>query len=234
MKRQLLGQHFLNSNRLAKTIVSAADISQDDIVYEVGTGLGILTPLLCKKAQNVISIDIDRTLFENAVSNFSHIENLELQFGNGFKRCNMFSIFVSCLPYSQSRIAMEWLAQTPFSHGVIMVQREFGQKILSRSVPERRAISIIANHAFEITRIAKVGRMNFHPVPDVDSVLLKIRQKRTVEKTLIDTINKIFSYRRKTIRNVFKHLGAESTLDRHLDDLTDEEVISIAQELVTK
>ena len=234
IKRKRLGQHFLNSNRIAKAIVSEAEISRNDTVYEIGTGMGILTPLLCNDAKKVVSIDSDRRLFEDAKSNFSHIENLTLQFGDGFKKNTKFSIFVSNLPYSKTKLAMEWLAQTPFSHGVIMVQQEFAQKLFHEPKYERKAISIIANHALEITKISSVGRKNFDPPPLVDSILLKIRQKTTLEKTLIQTINKIFSYRRKTIQNIFRQFGKETVMDRRLDDLSDEEIINIAKEIITK
>ena len=48
IKRKLLGQHFLNSKSIAEFIVKEARISETDVVFEIGTGLGILTPLLCK------------------------------------------------------------------------------------------------------------------------------------------------------------------------------------------
>ena len=50
IKRKLLGQHFLNSKSIAELIVDESKISKTDIVFEIGTGLGILTPLLCKKS----------------------------------------------------------------------------------------------------------------------------------------------------------------------------------------
>lgn len=234
IKRKRLGQHFLKSNRIAKTIVSEAEISSNDTVYEIGTGMGILTRLLCHNARQVISVDADRRLFESAKSSFMHVENLTLQFGDGFKKNNNFSIFVSNLPYSKSRHAIEWLAQTPFSHGVIMVQQEFAQKLLPKSKSERKAVSVIANHAFDITKISNVGSKNFDPPPLVDSVLLKIQQKRTVEKALIQTINKIFSYRKKKVQNIFKQFGKETVMDKRLDDLSDEEIVCIAKEIIKK
>jgi putative nucleotide binding protein len=57
-KRKQLGQHFLNSNSIAQFIVSEAKITKKDTVFEIGTGLGILTPLLCQNANKVISVDV--------------------------------------------------------------------------------------------------------------------------------------------------------------------------------
>ena len=234
IKRKKLGQHFLNSNSIAKLIVSEAKITKEDIVFELGTGLGILTPLLCEKANKVISIDVDEKLVRNAKSTFSNIDNLVLKSGNGFKKRDTFSIFVSNLPYSKSKDAIEWLAQTSFSHGVIMVQKEFAEKLLATSSKKRKAVSIIANHAFEIKNISKVRKNNFTPPPKVDSVILKIIQKNTMKKDLIQTINKIFSYRRKTIKNILKQFNKETAIDKRIDDLSGEEIIHLANQILEK
>ena len=158
IKRKKLGQHFLNSKSIAEKIIAEANITQNDIVLEIGTGLGILTPLLCKDAKKVISIDVDKDLIEEAKKNFSKIHNLTLKYGDGFKTEDRFTIFVSNLPYSKSKDAIEWLATTNFSHGVIMVQKEFAEKLLATSTKNRRAVSIVANHTLEIKNIFKVGK----------------------------------------------------------------------------
>ena len=234
IKRKQFGQHFLNSNSIAKSIVSEAKITKGDVVFELGTGLGILTPLLCKKANKVISVDVDEKLVKRAKSTFSDIDNLILKSGDGFKKKDSFSIFVSNLPYSKSKDAIEWLAQTSFSHGVIMVQKEFADKLLSKSSKKRRAVSIVANYAFEIKKISNVGKNNFSPPPKVDSVILKIIKKNTMNKDLIQTINKIFSYRRKTIKNILKQFNKETVMDKRIDDLSGDEIIHLAKQILEK
>lgn len=232
IKRKRLGQHFLNSNSIANLIVSEAKITKNDTVFEIGTGLGILTPLLCKNAKKVISVDTDKTLYENAKSQFAKFENLELICGDGFKVNKNFSIFVSNLPYSKSKDAIEWLAEKQFSHGIIMVQKEFAEKLLIKSSKDRRAVNIIANHTLEILPLSKVGKNNFDPPPKVDSIILKITKKHTIDKKLVKMINKLFSYRRKTIQNIFKQFGKETFIDKRLDDLTVEEIVLIAKEIL--
>jgi len=231
IKRKKLGQHFLNSKSIAEKIIAEANITQNDIVLEIGTGLGILTPLLCKDAKKVISIDVDKDLIEEAKKNFSKIHNLTLKYGDGFKTKDRFTIFVSNLPYSKSKDAIEWLATTPFSHGVIMVQKEFAEKLLATSAKNRRAVSVVANHTLEIDNIFKVGKKNFTPNPKVDSVILKIIKKNSIEKDLIEILNKIFSYRRKKISNILKQFGKETSLDKRLDDLSIEEIVTLGKEI---
>ena len=234
IKRKLLGQHFLNSNSIATSIVSEAKITKNDVVFELGTGLGILTPLLCTQAKKVISVDADQTLIKNAKSVFSNLENLVLKYGDGLKEKDTFSIFVSNLPYSRSKDAIEWLAQSSFSHGVIMVQKEFAEKLLAKSTKNRKAISITANYAFEIENILKVGKNNFSPPPKVDSVILKITKKNFMKKDLIQTINKIFSYRRKTVKNILKQFDKETVIDKRVDDLSGDEIVNLANQILER
>jgi len=231
IKRKLLGQHFLNSKEVANTIVSAAKIRKKDTVLEIGTGLGILTPLLCHKAGKVISIEKDAQLYEDSKSKLSDIKNLELRFGDGFRNNDEFSVFVSNLPYSKSKKTIEWLAEKSFSHGMIMIQKEFAEKLFATS-QQRRAISIIANYAFEMKQILKVGKNNFSPPPKIDSIVLSLIKKQDLSKELISTVNKIFSYKRKTIQNISKQFGKEIKIDKRLEDLTEDEIIEFAKKLI--
>ena len=233
IKRKLLGQHFLNSKSIAELIVKEAEISKNDVVFEIGTGPGILIPLLCENAQKVISVDADEKLIKKARLNFSKFDNLVLKSGDGFNQKDVFSIFVSNLPYSKSKDAIEWLAQNSFSHGVIMVQKEFAEKLLATS-KNRRAVSIIATYTLDIEKISVVGKNNFSPPPKVDSVILKISKKTTIDKKLISLINDLFSYRRKTVKNILKQFNKESTIEKRIDDLSGDEIVNLAKQILKK
>ena len=233
IKRKLLGQHFLNSKSIAELIVKEAKISKNDVVFEIGTGPGILIPLLCENAQKVISVDADEKLIKKARLNFSKFDNLVLKSGDGFNQKDVFSIFVSNLPYSKSKDAIEWLAQNSFSHGVIMVQKEFAEKLLATS-KNRRAVSIIATYTLDIEKISVVGKNNFSPPPKVDSVILKISKKTTIDKKLISLINHLFSYRRKTVKNILKQFNKQSTIEKRIDDLSGDEIVNLAKQILKK
>jgi 16S rRNA (adenine1518-N6/adenine1519-N6)-dimethyltransferase len=234
IKRKRLGQHFLNSNSIAQSIAFEAEITRKDTVFEIGTGLGILTPLLCAHAHKVISVDVDEKLINKARSEFSNLNNLVLRFGDGFKQQDAFSVFVSNLPYSKSKDAIEWLAQSSFSHGVVMVQKEFADKLLAKSSKKRKAVSVIANHAFEITSLFNVGKNNFSPPPKVDSVVLKIVKKNSLTNEMIQVINKIFSYRRKTVKNILKQFNKETMMSKRVDDLSGDEIVNLAKQILEK
>ncbi len=232
-KRQRLGQHFLISQSIAKKIVSTAKITKDDIVLEIGTGHGILIPYLCKNAKKVISIESDKKLYLESKNKFKNFSNLVLKHGNGFKSSDNFSILVSNLPYSQSRLAMEWLIQKKFSHAILMVQKEFAEKILA-SGKDRKAISVLINQSSDVELEMKVNRSNFFPVPNVNSAVIKLTRKKQVSKNLIKTVNQLFSYRRKKLKNILKQFGTFIESDTRIEELPGDEIISIAKQIIRK
>ena len=197
-KRKNLGQHFLKSKTIAKSIASAAEITKNDVVLEIGTGYGILVPYLCNKAKQVFSIEADRNLY--------------------------------VLAQSKSRFAIEWLLQKKFSAAVIMVQKEFANKLVSRD--DHKAVAVLANYGFKIRFLMNVKKSNFFPPPKVDSTVLILKQKKPLSKVLISTVYHIFSYRRKTIQNILKQFNINSTSKRRLDDLTGDEIIKIAKKII--
>ena len=229
-RRKNLGQHFLQSKTIAKSIVSNANITRNDIVLEIGTGYGILIPYLCKNAKQVFSIENDQNLHFSVKSNFDDYSNLVLEYGDGFNSSHNFSVFVSNLPYSKSRFAIEWLLQKKFSRAVIMVQKEFFEKLISSE--GHKAISVLANYGFRIKFLMNVKKSNFSPIPKVDSVVILLEQKKIVPKILISTVNRIFSYRRKTLQNILKQFGLNSTSKKRLDELSGGEIIKIAQKII--
>jgi len=229
-KRQRLGQHFLKSEKIAQEIVAAAKITKQDSVLEIGAGKGILIPFLCENAKKVTSYETDKQLYQDTKLRFGN-SNLKLKLGDGFKSKENFTVFVSNLPYSKSRDTIEWLIQKKFSRAVVMVQKEFAEKLVTES-KERKAISILAQHAFDMEPVIKVGKSNFIPQPRVDSVVLILKSKKVVSKELLKTVNKLFSYRRKTIQNILKQFGKESDSTKRLDDLDGDEIIKIAKQII--
>jgi len=229
IKRKRLGQHFLVTQSVAKKIVDAAEITKKDSVLEIGTGKGILVPLLCEQAGKVVSIESDLELYNKAKEKFSDITNLTLVHGDGFESDDKFTIFVSNLPYSKSREAMEWLVQKKFRRAVVMVQKEFSEKIVGKN---SKAVSVLVNHAADIESIINVNKNNFFPPPKIDSVVLRLTQKNTIPKELIQVVNKLFSYKRKKIQNIVKQFGKIIESDKRLEDLSGDEIISLAKQIL--
>src|SRR5919109_1983133 len=192
-----LGQHMLVDRRILDKIVSTAHIGKEEIVLEVGTGEGILTAQLCKYAKQVISYEIDIKLYRKAQEQLSlQFENLELINADLFKTndSHLFNVFISNLPYSRSRDAIEWLSTQEFDRAILMVQEEFADKLTARPGSKNyRAISVLTAYCFTIEKLFKVRKQSFEPQPKVESAIIKIIPINTITRETAKNINLLFS-----------------------------------------
>jgi 16S rRNA (adenine1518-N6/adenine1519-N6)-dimethyltransferase len=214
---------------LAK-IVAASALGKDEAVCEAGTGNGILTEELCKRAKRVASYEVDRALHARALAGLA-FPNLELVNADLFKADAEFDVFVSNLPYSRSRDALEWLAVRKFDRAIIMIQKEFAQKLLARSSDENyRAISVIASHCFSIEPLFDVDKDSFEPPPKIESTVLRLVPKNIVTKQTIVNVNRLFSQRNKKASTVAAKFGVAKDFGKQrIDQLPPSEIIALAE-----
>ena len=79
-----------------------------------------------------------------------------------------------------------------------------------------------------------LGKHNFSPPPKIDSVILKISKKIDMDQKLISTINNIFSYRRKTVKNILKQFNKQSNIEKRVDELSGDEIINLGKQILAK
>ncbi len=195
---------------MIRKIIQESKINREDVIYEVGTGKGILTTELCKISKFVHSFELDSNLYSHCKRNLK-LANLALMHLDGFNE-NLtipFDVFFSSLPYYESRNAVTWLCQRNFKKGIILLQREFVEKLLSKPGEKNyRAISILSQYRFSIKKLLDVPRTSFSPTPKVDSVLIEIFPRTSpLTNKVIKDIQFLLSFRKKTISfivNYFK------------------------------
>lgn len=228
-KTQALGQHFLADRHVLGRIIGAARINKDEVVCEAGTGTGILTQELCRRAKTVLSYEVDRNLFSQAQSlGFS---NLQLVNADLFKISDIkFDVFCSNLPYSKSRDAMQWLATKKFDRAIVMMQQEFADKLLAKPRDENyRAISAICSHCFRIERLFAVDREAFDPPPKVESVVTRLTPVNIVTSDFIRNVNRLFSQRNKKASSVAAKMGIAIDFgSRRIDQLAPDQIAVLA------
>jgi len=219
--KKSLGQHFLIDRRVLHRIVSAAEVTSEDTVVEVGPGLGILTRELAKRVRKVIAVEADSGLASavremlSQMANVSIVESDILQTdptlllatagpegtSHGYK-------VVANIPYYiTSPILRHFLeASVKPSVMVVMVQKEVGEAIAA----EPGKMSILAVSVQFYGRPVIVGRVpsrSFYPPPKVDSVILRIRLHKEppikVSQTdmFFTVVRAGFSAPRKQLRN---------------------------------
>lgn len=179
-RKVFLAQNFLRSPGLVRRLVASSSIGPGDVVYEIGPGRGIITAELARAAGQVVAIEKDPKLMRRLRERFRDVENVEIieqDFLQFSIRERDYKIFAN-IPYSiTASIIRKILSVSPVpSEAYLIVQKEPARKFSGR--PSETLFSLLAKPFFEFQIMAELKRMDFDPVPDVDSVLLRIARRR--------------------------------------------------------
>ena len=239
-----LGQNFLINNQVIEKIVECSNIGKEDLVIEIGPGLGTLTKYLLEKVGKVISIELDEKMIEILNDRFSLYSNFEL-INQDVLKVDLKNIIknekkdlsiknvkvVANLPYYiTTPIIMKLLEEKPGLNSItVMVQKEVADRLIA--IPGKKdtgAITYSVYYYAESEGIVEVPKTSFIPEPDVTSkvIKLKIRNMLPVEvqnsEVMFRVIKCAFMQRRKTLLNAL--------VNSHVF-LNKEEGIKILQEL---
>lgn len=231
------GQNFLIDTHVLEKIVDAADIGKDDLVLEIGPGIGTVTQYLCEAARQVIAVEIDRKLIKILRDTLSAYDNVEVinedilkvdiaalvEEKNGGKPIKV----VSNLPYYiTTPIIMTLLEKrVPVTDMTLMMQEEVARRM--QAVPGSKdygALSLAVQY-YSVPYIAAFVPQNcFMPRPNVGSAVvnLKCHKEPPVrvknEELMFKLIKASFAQRRKTLQN---GLTNSAELDFTKDEVTE-------------
>jgi 16S rRNA (adenine1518-N6/adenine1519-N6)-dimethyltransferase len=213
-KREL-GQHFLVDENILGVIERLARLGPDDVVLEVGPGLGVLTRFLARRVRHVHAIEIDPSLEPH----LQGISNAEVHWGDALRF--EFSVLapepnklVSNLPYNVATpIIVESLDRLPgITMWCVMVQREVADRFFAApGTKVYGAVSVLVQLATRRTGFHAVSREAFRPRPNVDSALVAFdRTASSVDPAVKQLVQAAFAHRRKTLANSVALSGIES------------------------
>ncbi|HPB80245.1 MAG: 16S rRNA (adenine(1518)-N(6)/adenine(1519)-N(6))-dimethyltransferase RsmA [Tissierellia bacterium] len=214
-----LGQNFLIDGNIIKRIVEIAGLDEKSGVLEIGPGFGTLTQLLCKKANKVIAIEVDKSLIEVHKGTLDY-PNLKIIYDD-FLKVDVNKLIeeefkgldvkiVANLPYYiTTPIIMKILEEKyKVSKIVVMVQKEMAQRLNSKpGTKDYGAITLAVQYRADTNIAMIVPNSVFMPKPKVDSAVIEFRilPKPRIdvcdEKMLFEVIKASFAQRRKTILN---------------------------------
>ncbi|MDK2812372.1 MAG: rRNA (adenine1518-N6/adenine1519-N6)-dimethyltransferase [Petrotoga sp.] len=214
-----LGQNFLSNSTVSHEIVKKSEIDENDVIIEIGTGNGILTEEIAKKAKKVITFEIDERLKPLLEERFEGSKNVEIHFEDflntdlsKFKDIPKLKYIANIPYYISSKILEKIFEESPkFEYAIFMFQKEFGQRLIAKSKKSYSPLSIFVQTYCTVERIMDVSKNNFIPIPKVDSVILKFNPVyKYVEeidpKDFMKFVHICFSKRRKTIKNNLKEI----------------------------
>lgn len=237
-----LGQNFVHDSNICEKIVRLADIGADDLVIEVGPGLGSLSLSIVKKGAKLIAIEIDKrladrlpkTLIEHGVDQESftviakdamEIERAELTTLGGESRPLK---LVANLPYNVSvPVLLHFLEMEIFSDALVMVQSEVAQRLAAPPGSKEYGVPSAKVAWYADARLSdSIPRTVFWPIPRIDSSLLRLTmhqplENETLRRSTFAIIDAAFNQRRKMLRSslspMLKELVPDSSPERVLE-----------------
>jgi 16S rRNA (adenine1518-N6/adenine1519-N6)-dimethyltransferase len=208
--KKSLGQHFLVDENILGVIGRLADLRPEDVVLEVGPGLGVLTRYLADRVRLVHAIEVDRTLEEPLRHALGERPNVRLAFGDAL-RLDLASLdpspgkLVSNLPYNiATPLVVESLERaSTLERWCVMVQREVADRFFaSPRTKAYGAVSVLVQLAARKTGFHAVPPTVFRPRPRVESALVAFeRVDGQVLAEVRPVVEAAFAHRRKTLAN---------------------------------
>ena len=210
-----LGQNFLIDDNVIDRILEGARLSETDRIIEVGPGIGTLTREMGKVAENVVAIEIDKTLIPILKETLADLK-VDVQ-GLINEKLNGGPVkLVANLPYYiTTPIVMKFLEEDiPVTDIVVMVQKEVADRMNAKpSTKDYGALSVAVQYYCDTEIVAKAPRHMFVPQPNVDSIVIGLHvrdEKKYVvdnEDIFFKTVKASFGQRRKTLLNSLGGLG---------------------------
>jgi len=215
------GQNFLIDEHVLTKIISAANISKNDCVLEIGPGIGSVTQELLEHAQEVIAVEIDKELIPILNNQFGSYDNFAL-INEDFLKLDLKEVLkgktnikvVANLPYYiTTPIIMALLeSELPFINITVMVQKEVADRITALpGTKEYGSISASIAYYAKVGLVANVPMHSFLPRPTVNSAVIELELYRNPpvdlknKEVFFKVIRAAFSQRRKTILNTLSN-----------------------------
>jgi 16S rRNA (adenine1518-N6/adenine1519-N6)-dimethyltransferase len=206
--KKRLGQHFTVNSDMLQRLVSHASLTEDDVVLEVGAGLGFLTQLLSSKCKKVIAIEVDPKIVGILRKQLHSLQNVDLIEGDILKvSLPPFNKVVSAPPYSLSSPLLFRLLERKFDWAVLILQKEFAER-LAASVGSKDygRLTVTIYYRADVELLDYVPRTMFYPPPDVDSMMVRLKPRNPPfqvedETIFFELVRTLFTQRNKKVRN---------------------------------
>lgn len=207
--KKKLSQNFLVDEAILDKLISYASVNENDIVLEIGAGIGFLTERLASIAKQVIAVEIDPSLVRILTRRLSNHKNVIILRGDILKIESLpyFNKVVSVPPYSISSPLIFWLLRRKFDCAVLTFQEEFGRRLVaSPGTKDYGRLTIAVYYYAEADLLDFIPKESFWPAPEVNSVIVRLRPRRSPflvedEKSFFNFVRAVFTQRNKKLRN---------------------------------
>ena len=218
-----LGQNFLVDDSVPKDIVLGAEVDENDLVIEIGPGVGTLTAQLLNKAKKVVAIELDNDLIpilteemgNNPKFTLIHNDALKINFNEIIGEEKSVKLVANLPYYVTTPIIVKLLKEKyNFKSLTIMIQKEVAERMDAEpGNKDYGSLSLLVQYYCNTKIIRKVPPQCFIPRPKVDSIVIRLdrldepKVKVENEKLFFEIIRSSFNMRRKTLWNGVKNIG---------------------------
>ncbi|WP_066889607.1 16S rRNA (adenine(1518)-N(6)/adenine(1519)-N(6))-dimethyltransferase RsmA [Clostridium nigeriense] len=218
-----LGQNFLVDDSVPRDIVLGAEVDENDLIIEIGPGVGTLTAQLLNKAKKVVAIELDNDLIpilrqeigDNPKFELIHNDALKVNFNEVIGEEKSVKLVANLPYYVTTPIIVKLLKENyNFKSLTIMIQKEVAERMNAEpGNKDYGALSLLVQYYCNTKIIRKVPPQCFIPRPKVDSIVIRLDRlsepKVSVEneKLFFEIIRSSFNMRRKTLWNGVKNIG---------------------------
>lgn len=189
-------------------MVSYASLSREDVVLEVGAGLGFITKLLSRECEKVLAVEVDAGLVRVLREELKGFENVVLIEGDILSvSIPSFNKVVSTPPYSISSPFLFWLLDRDFECAVLTFQEELAERLVARvGSKDYSRLTVNTYYHAEVELLDHMSREMFYPQPDVDSRIVRLRPREPPfpvkdEAVFFELVRILFTQRNKKTRN---------------------------------
>ncbi len=217
------GQHHVVDPIVLEKMVDHAHLSREDVVLEIGAGIGNLTRLLAQRAGKIISIERDRRFVKILREQLRGLSNVQIVHGDALRiELPKFDKVVANLPYGISSDITFRLLEQKFELAVLMYQQEFAERMVAK--PGSDDYSRLTVNTYYRARVELLGEVPpeaFVPQPKVTSAIVKLRPREPPfkvkdEQVFLNVVRALFQHRRQRVRNALCHSFDEVFPKRHL------------------
>lgn len=206
--KKRLGQNFMIDEGLLRLMISHASVNKNDVVLEIGTGLGFLTRLLSQKCRRVITVEADPRLIMVLRTELRDLENVKLVEGDVLKvSIPSFNKVVSNPPFYISSPILFWLLERNFDCAVLTFQKEFAERLVaSAGSKDYGRLTVMTYYRADVELLDYVPRNMFYPSPDVDSYIVRLKLRLPPfavkdRQAFFELVRTLFTQRNKKVRN---------------------------------
>ena len=178
---KLMGQNFMVESSLYPKMCSYAEISKADVVLDAGAGFGWLTCFLADKCKSVVAVEKDPHVAMVLREQVKNLDNVVVVEGNVLKAAlPEFNKVVAIPPYYISSHLILWLLARKVDFAVMILQREFAKRLVASCCSKEYGwLTVITNQGAVVELQDSVPKVLFYPQPEVDSVIVSLKSRRT-------------------------------------------------------